>query len=188
MIKLLSKGDHRMIPDFSIRARSSNNKAKVAFIVGLAAAFAVFTLSALIDKYQGLVGLAALALLVFALTVFTKYLSVTYYYEITTDSEGVPLLLVRQQTGKRQSVLCRIGLAEIVKVEREDRATRRAHKTPAGFIKYTYFPTLDPEFSYRLTSTSRYEKAELVLEISDEMAGLLRKYSVMAREQFPDED
>ena len=177
-----------MIPDFSIHAKSSNNKAKIAFWVGLAAAFVVFTISAFINKYQGLVGLAALALLVFALTVYTKYLSVSYYYELTTDSEGVPLLLVRQVTGKRQSVLCRIGLAEIVKVEREDKSARNAHKTPAGFMKYTYVPTLMPEVTYRLTSTSRYEKAEIVLEISDEMAGLLRKYSVMAREQFPDEE
>ncbi len=177
-----------MMPEFSIRAKSSNNKARIAFAAGLASSFIIFGVSAVIQQYQGLVSLLALALLVFALTVFTKYLSVSYYYDMTSDSEGTPLLLVRQLIGKRETVLCRIGLAEIVKVEREDRAARRAHKTPAGFMKYSYLPTLDPAFSYRLTSASRYEKSEIVLEITDEMADLLRKYSVLAREQFPDEE
>ena len=182
----LSRRKKQMIPDFSIKSKPSNKKAKWLFAVSLIASFLIFAISSILPKYQGLVSLLALSLLVLAMTVYTKYVTPVFYYDITTDSEGTPLFIVRQLIGKRETTLCRIGLAEIIKVEREDRSARRSHKTPADFMKYSYLPTLDPDVIYRLSSTSRYEKSEILVEISDEMASLIRKYAVMARQEFPD--
>ena len=54
-------------------------------------------------------------------------------------------------------------------------------------MMYSYVPTLDPDVVYRLTSSSIYEKAEILVEVSDEMASLIRKYSVEARTQQENE-
>ena len=37
-----------------------------------------------------------------------------------------------------------------------------------GYRKYSYLPTLDPKVSYRLTRENSYEKAEILMEVSDE--------------------
>jgi hypothetical protein len=142
----------------------------------------------IIQVYRGIVCLIGMVFLITAITLYTKYLSVEYYYDITFDSEGTPLFVVRQLIGKRQTTLCRIGLAEIVRIEREGVKERREHKTPAGFVKYSYLPTLMPEAAYRVITTSRYEKAEILIEISEEFASLLRAYSLEAREMITDDE
>ena len=177
-----------MIREFSVRAKSSNNKARTAFSLCTAIALGLIFLSMIIPVYRGIVSLVGMALLVVAITIYTKYVSPIYYYDITFDSEGTPLFVVRQIIGKRQTTLCRIGLAEIMKIEEENSEARRSHKTPFGFKKYAYLPTLMPAVSYRLTTTSRYEKAEILIEASGEFISLLRSYSAEAREMAEDDD
>ena len=146
-----------------------------------AIAAAVIAVSFMMDRFGGLVGNVGIVIAVVAILVYTKYLSPEYYYDITHDSDGLAVFVVRMVAGKRQSTLCRIGLAEIVSMEREDRAARKAHTTPKGVVKYSYCPTLDPELVYRLTTRSRYEKAEIIIEVSDEFAELLSRYASEAR-------
>lgn len=179
-----------MIKEFSVKLKATNGKARTAFIASMVIAFAFIAVSSFIPLYHGVVALVGMVFLVAAVTLYTKYVSPIYYYDITFDCEGTPLLVVRQIIGKRQTTLCRIGLAEVVKIEREDREARRNHKTPYGFIKYVYTPTLDPELTYRITTMTRYEKSELVLEINDSLAEMLKAYSSEAREMkaFADEE
>ena len=68
-------------------------------------------------------------------------------------------------------------------VKKESRAERRAHKCEQGFLQYVYAPTLSPQFSYRLTVRSRYEKAEIIIEISDDFAEYLKSIINEAKEQ-----
>lgn len=171
-----------MIREFSVKLKATNGKARTAFIASMLIAFALIAVSSVVPLYHGVVALVGMAFLVAAVTIYSKYVSPIYYYDITFDCEGTPLLVVRQLIGKRETTLCRIGLAEIVKIEREEKTSRRAHKTPYGFRKYSYSPTLDPELTYRLTTMSRYEKAEIILEINDSFAQMLKEYSTEARE------
>ena len=173
-----------MIREFSAKAKASNNNARTLFVVCMASAFAFLAVSMLIPIYRGVVSLVGIVLLVAAITVFTKYISPIFYYDITFDSEGVPLFVVRQMIGKRQTTLCRIALFEIVKVEKENIEQRKQHKTPAGFIKYSYIPTIDPASAYRITSVSRYEKSEILIEASDEFASIIKSYSEEARKNY----
>ena len=99
-----------MIREFSIKAKSANGKARTAFIVCMLFAFGLVMVSAIIDRYKGLVSMAAVGFLSLAIVIYTKYLASTYFYDITIDSSGIPLFVVRQQTGKRHSTLCRIAL------------------------------------------------------------------------------
>lgn len=171
-----------MIREFSVKAKPSNNNARLAFSVSCALGLGLVLLSLVIPLYRGIVSLVGMLLLVVAITLYTKYVSPVFYYDVTFDSEGTPLFVVRQLIGKRETTLCRIGLNEMVKIERESSKERGAHKTPYGFRTYAYLPTLMPEVCYRITSMSRYEKSEILIEVSEEYASLLRSYSAEARE------
>lgn len=172
-----------MIIPFSIKVSPSNNKAKIVFTLCFFGSFAFFFLSSILPLYKGVVGLLGLVLLTVAILMYTKYMSSVFYYEITTDSEGQGLFLVRQVIGKRETLLCRIALSEIVKAEREDKKTSNSHKTPYDHKKYSYTPTLFPGISYRLTTQSRYEKAEVIIEAPEDFVNLLVKYSIEERER-----
>lgn len=176
-----------MIREFSVRPKPSNNKARAMFIACSVLAFALVTLSTVIPLYRGLVSMAGVLLLTLALVFYTKYILPIYFYDIFIDSDGTPLFVVRQQTGKRQSTLCRIPLNEILRVEKQSRQQRREHKTPYEVKKYAYLPTLDPDEIYRITTSGRYERAEILIECSEGFAKMLTVYSAEAREQRSDE-
>ncbi len=173
-----------MIRELSVKPKPSNNKARAAFFACIILSFNLVALSMLIEQYKGIVGLGGMALLCIAMLFYTKYLSPLWFYDITFDSDGTPVFVVRQQIGKRHTTLCRIGIAEIIGVERESAKERREHKTPSGVTKYFYLPTLDPAESYRLTTSGRHERAELLIECSEEFASLIRAYSSEARENL----
>ena len=171
-----------MIKEFSIHAKPTNTKARGAFSVCFFASFAVLAVSTFLEHYRGVVGLVGLVILVAAITLYTKFLSCSYYYEIVFDTEGTPLFIVNQLIGKRMTTLCRIGLFEIVKIECEKAEERKAHKTPAGVKKYNYIPTLFADRVCRLYTVGKHERAEIVIEVSDEIAALLSDYAREARE------
>ena len=177
-----------MIREFSVKPKPSNNNARLIFVFGASLAFAFILLSTFIPLYKGVVSLVGVALLSLALVVYAKYIAPIYYYDITFDSQGRGLFVVRQQVGKRQTTLCRISLHEIVGVEKQTAEQRRAHKTPVGVIKYSYLPTLFPSDVYMITNCSRYEKAEILIEVSDDFAEIIRSYSCEARDMNVDEE
>ena len=176
-----------MIREFSVRPKPTNNKARILFIVCSALAFALVTLSTVIRLYRGLVSMAGVVLLTLALALYTKYILPVYFYDIFIDSDGTPLFVVRQQTGKRHTTLCRIPLYEIVRVEKQSRQQRREHKTPYEVKKYAYLPTVDPDVVFRITTSSRHERAEILIESSDGFAELLSAYSVRARDMYSED-
>ena len=169
-----------MINELQIRLKPTNNKAKVAFWILGACAVISFIAYYLMRgggvERASLVGLLGLIFLTASLTFYTKYMSSVYYYEIMRDVSGVPLFLVKQVVGKRVSTLCRIALYEIKKIERTTVAERKAYKTPTDRRRYSYVPTFMPDVTYRLTTLSRYERAEIYIEISDEFAEIFSAY------------
>ena len=177
-----------MIREFSVKPKPSNNKARYIFVFCTSISFALILLSTFIPAYKGMVSLVGVSLLTLALMIYTKYIAPIYYYDITFDSEGNAVFVVRQQTGKRCTTLCRIALSEIVKIEKQNAEQMKAHKTPMGVVKYSYLPTLSPSLAYRITTSGRYERAEILIESSEEFAGLLTSYSSEARERYTDND
>ena len=175
-----------MIREFTVHAKPSNNKARVTFWTLLSLGAADFICYLAMRYFEvnksGLVGVVSLALIVAAVTIYTKYISPDFYYDITHDSDGTALFVVHQMIGKRKTTLCRVALFEIVRIEKENKSQRKAHKTPFLHRKYVYFPTISPEFSYRLTTRSRYEQAEILIEISDQLADALLEYVKEAKD------
>ena len=170
-----------MIRDLSTKIKPRNNIARYTFVFCMSGGIAIALLSCILPSYRGIVALLACAFLVVAVAVYSKYVAVTYYYDLTKDNNGTPIFVVRQVTGKRESTLCRIDIADIVKVESEDAKERRKHKTPLEYRKYSYRPTLMPKKTVRLTVNGRYEKAEIIIE--NELYGdLLKKYAEELRQ------
>lgn len=176
-----------MINEFSAHARPTHNKGKIAFLIAISAAAVLVVFSLRAENYSGLIGLAAIIFLTAALFIFTKYVAVEYYYDITV-SDGEPLFVVRQAVGKRRTTMSRIALADIASVELEDTEKRKSHKTAPGYLKYAYVPTLMPNETIRITVSARYEKAEIVIEGNREFAELISRYAAEAKSLYPDEE
>ena len=176
-----------MIGDFSVQPKQSNNNAKIVMWVFFGVAAVLFGVSAAIPVYKGVVGTAGLISLVTAILMYTKYLSVVFYYDILADGLEEPLFVVRQLVGKREVTLARVALADIVDVKRETAEERRAHKRDKTTALYIYAPTLSPKVSYRMLVRSYNERSEIILEGSDEffekLVELAREAKEMRAEQ-----
>ena len=176
-----------MITNLSVRPTPTNNKAKYLAIALLVGALATGILYSVMENFRGVVGLICLAFITAAIFVYTKYIAPVYNYDVVAEGNTY-LFVVRQTTGKRTTTLCRIDLASIRRIDRETEADRKAHKTPTGFISYVYCPTLAPDVTYLITSQTRYERAEIRIEASDDFAALLTEYAREAKALMPDED
>ena len=177
-----------MIREFSVKTKPTNRKAHMLFAGLTSMAMAAILASMLIPIYRGVVSLVGVGLFTAAIVIYTRYVGAVYYYDITYDYEGLPLFVVRQLTGRRESTLCRIGLHEIVKIQDETPKQTREHRTPMGYKKYSYLPTVMPQTAYRITTVSRYEKAEIMIEASGEFINLLRQYAAEARENYIEQE
>ena len=177
-----------MIKELTVSPKPQNKNAKIAFSVAMAISFVAFVIYFLMERFRGIVGMFALLTLVTAILFYTKYIAPVFFYDITFDSEGTPIFVVRQVTGKRQTTLSRIDLENIKKIEKQDKKEQSAHKTPADFRKYVYAPTLFPETVYRITVIGRYEKAEIIVECSDEYADYLRGAAAEAVQSYTEEE
>lgn len=170
-----------MITEMSTKIQPSNNYARIAYATSMSGGIALALLSTFIPLYKGIVSVFAVVLIAVAIAIYTKYVAVTYYYDITRDNNGAPIFVVRQVMGKRESTLCRIDLADIIKVENENAKERRAHKTPFEYRKYSYLPTLMPKNTVRLTVHGKYENAEIIIE-NENYGEVLKKYAEEARQ------
>lgn len=174
-----------MISEISVKTKPSNNKARALFIILVAGAFLLIMLSTFISSYKGIVSALGVILLSLGIVIYNKYILPVYYYDITFDYNSVPILVVRQISGKRQITLARVSLCEIVKIEKEDAKGRMSHKTERDVMRYSYMPTFSPDTSYRLTIDGKNEKAEMLVECSEEFASFLSKYCEESRTDYP---
>ena len=173
-----------MINELSMRPKAKNNNAKIAFMLTLLVAIVAFCFYFALDKYKGLIGLFGIGALTTAILFYTKYISVEFCYDITFDIEETPIFVVRQITGKRVSTLCRVNLHDIISVSYETKKETSEHKREMGVRLYKYTPTLMPSEVYRIFSSGRYEKAEILIECTKEFADTLLEYAKEAREAY----
>ena len=170
-----------MISEISTTPKPSNNKAKRLFLTFLLIAAALAAAYIASPSFKGIIGSLCLVAVVGAIYVYNRYMAAIYYYDVMIDSGGTPLFIIRQVIGKRETTLCRVELSSIVSVERVTREEMKKHTTPEGYVKYYYAPTLSPDTACRLTVKSRYERAEITVEGSDEYIAMLKAYAAEAR-------
>ncbi len=170
-----------MIKELSVKAKPANRKAHTISAACLIIAALLFATRFVIDRYQGLLDLAVIAFITASVFLYTKYIAPVYYYETMLSSDGEPLFIVKRVTGKRAVTLSRISFAEILSIKSESKEEFKNHKTPRGTVKYLYTPSLFPEKVYRIEMRSAYERAEIVIEVSDEFAAHISEWAREAR-------
>lgn len=169
-----------MINEFTLHPKPTNINAKIAFLVSLSV-FAFLTVTYMVmDLYKGVIGLGAMVFLTVAIMFYTRYISAEYYYEVLF-ANGVPMFIVKQRVGKRVTTLSSVALSDIREVLVQNSQQRRQHKCEVGYRKYFYSPTLSPETTLLLKVSSRYEKSEIRIEGTPELAKTLEEYANEAR-------
>ncbi len=162
-----------MINEFSVKPKPKTKLARNVFSALLASAALVFALSFVVDRYSSVIGMAAMIFLVAALTVYNKYISCEYIYDITSGRDGEALFVVRKLVGKRETTLCRVELNALIAAERLERGKEKKAPPEPDVARYSYCPTMLPDTAYLLKFRSSYEKADVIVEISDELANEL---------------
>ena len=155
--------------DFTYKPTPQNKRAIYLFIAFAIGAVAFTILYITIGQYRGLVGLVAMMFVVAAVFMYTRYMAAEYYYDVLVNDE-TPILVVRHRLGRRDTTMCRVELYNVVSIERQTKADRKAHLTPEDHVRFTYSPTVDPEITYLITTASRTEKAEITIEADEEFA------------------
>lgn len=181
-----------MIQDMTVRVKANKKRALTVIILLSAVAAAGFVTSLLIEHYRGILQLGAAVLIVAALTLYARYIGTTYSYEIFTDGGSAePLFIVRQETGKRISILCRITLAGIAEMTSLTVKEAKARAQKDGVPRYIYTSTLHPDRVCFLKVRARHESADLILEGSDEFFTYLEaaaKEAALLYPPFAEED
>ncbi len=181
-----------MINEMSVHPKPTNNNAKL--VTGVFGALTIlgfvgyFLMSNFDIPYRSVVGLCSLMLLVVTIMLLTRYIFASLRYDVLFDTEGAPFFLVRQITGKRERALSRFYLADVAAIDKETKEERAAYKIEPGFLKYSYMPTLSPKENIRITVRSRYERAIIRIEGSDEYMDVLRAAVSEARAQRAKEE
>lgn len=174
--------------DFSAQPKPQNKNSKIIMLIFFGIALITAVISVFMSSHRGLVGMVTLGSLTTAILMYTKYVSVTFYYDIMVTGLEEPLLVVRQAVGKRNVTLARVALADIISITRETREERRQYKREKGIILYNYGPTLSPSVTYRLQIRGYNEKADIVLEGTDEFFDKIREIAASARKMREDSE
>lgn len=177
-----------MIKDFSVHPKPQNNNSKTVMWIFYALGAVAAVLSVMLESYRGVAGLVALAFISSGILMFTKYVSVAFYYDIIAEDVDTPMFIVRQRVGKRDITLCRVDLADIISVKRETAKERKAHVREQGTAYYVYAPTLNPPVSFRMRVNNAREHAELILEGSDEFFEMITALAAEARALRQDDE
>lgn len=172
-----------MISEFTLKPKPQNKKSVYMFIAFMLGAVATVILYIKLVPYRSVIGILAMMFVIAAVFMLTRYMAAEYFYDVTVN-DGEPLFIIRHKLGKRETVMCRIPLRDIVSVEKQDKEKRRMHRTPEDYTRYFYSPTLDPEITYLIVARSRYEKAEITVEADDEFAEILLRYAAFARTEY----
>lgn len=167
--------------DFSAQPKAQNKNSKIIMWVFFGIALLTAIASTFMPMYRGVVGMVTLGALTTAILMYTKYVSVKFYYDVMVTGLDEPLLVVRQAVGKRNVTLARVALADILSITRESREERRAHKREKGIALYNYGPTLSPSVTYRVQVRNYIERADIVLEGTDEFFEKIKEYASLAR-------
>ena len=167
--------------EYSYSPKPQNKKANVIFYITFVAAIVVYFVSIFIERYKGVVATLAVALMATAILFYTKFISAALFYDLVVDSAGESLFVVRQQTGTRQTTLCRVDLENVVSVKPLSAAELRAIKPQKNVKRYSYKPTLMPKSVCLINVESRYETAEIIVEGDIEFINTLNSYVAIAK-------
>ncbi len=170
-----------MIKELSIRPKPQNKLADRIFYTLLLVALGIIALTQIVEHYKGVISVFAVIAIVAALSVYSRFMSGEYCYDVMYDSSNTPLFVVRKFSGKRATTLCNVELSAIRSLDILENG-KDIEPRATGVKRYNYYPTLGKVRRARLTVKTRYESSVILIEGSDEFFALLSSYAKEARE------
>ena len=99
------KGALWIMKDYSMTPKPKNKNSVILMCSFFAVALISLVVTVFISKYRGVVGMITLASLITAILVYTKYVAVTFHYDIVSEGYTEPLFVVRQTVGRKSVTL-----------------------------------------------------------------------------------
>lgn len=171
-----------MYNEISCVARAKNNVAK-SVLIGLVGSSLIFVAAAYMTPVlSGIVWMVAFIFIVASLYVYNRYVGAEFCYSI--ENVGVPSLIVTQRVGKTVKTMARLDVDSLTELRLLSGEEYRKHKCAKGVMRYSYFPTMRPSEVYLVSMRSRYEDADVFIEIDDRFASALRQLMEQTRSDY----
>ena len=119
--------------------------------------------------------LAALGLLVTAIEVTTKFILTEYIYEISL-ADGAPDLVITKIGGNRSMVVCNIGAASVVCIERRGKLREFEEKYGKMVIRYNYYSNLGTRDVAWVHFIHNEKNVLVAIEANEEFFAELKKH------------
>ena len=180
--------DERII-EFNYRPVSDKRRAMPLFFSVLMLSAVLVALSTFLPKYKGVVSLAAMIGLCISVLIFTRYFIAEFVYSVIVSNEGDAMLVVVRITGKRESTMCALRMADITSVVYKSESEAKAYKPEPVSKKYNFVPDFSPKSFYLITASSRTDgKQEIMISGTQELAARLASYAEIERKRISNED
>ena len=158
---------------YDYKPTRTNQNARVAVFICLAAAVIAFASSGMVPKYPSILQCIGLCLLVPVIQITARYLILQYLYRLREHEDGsVDLEIYTYRGGSRMQLVCRVGLSEITAAASLTAENRAA---PHGIKRYNYHPDLRPATGLVLSVTNGDGECEIFLSPDEYLTEILNK-------------
>ena len=158
---------------YDYKPTRTNQNARVAVFICLAAAVIAFVSSGLVPKYPSILQCVGLCFLVPVIQITARYLVLQYLYRLREQEDGsVDLEIYTYRGGSRMQLVCRVGLSEITAAASLTAENRTA---PHGIKRYNYHPDLKPSTGLVLSVTNGDGDCEILLSPDAYLKKILSK-------------
>ena len=181
--------DERII-EFSYRPTSDRRRAMPTFFAVLSVSAVLVALSTFLPKYKGVVSLFAMIGLCASVLIFTRYFLAEFVYSVVVSNDGDALFVIVRVTGKRESTMCTVRMADITSVTPKTGEAAQSSKPDPVSKKFKCVPDFSPQAFYLITaSSSTLGKQEIMISGTEELAARIWEYALIERERVSlDED
>lgn len=174
--------------EFNFHPKTEGKRAwpAVAVIGALSAVLTV--LSANAPRFRGVISLVAMIGFCVSIYLLMRYVMNDYIYSVMLDGEDNPYFLVYRRLGRRESLMCRISVADIRTIELIEKKSAAKHVPDAKAQKYNFCPNLSPERYYVIKAKGIETNAEISVECTPEVRDRLLEYAAQARAKLSAEE
>lgn len=165
-----------MYNEISMTVRSQTKASRYLLIGLIGTALMLIGIAFVFIEYSRYAWVLALCFIMMSIYVYNRYVGSEYTYMISVDS-GSPTFTVNMRVGKTIKTLARIDVYSINEVRCLSGRDLRRFKSKRGVTKYPYYPTINPDRVYLISTRSADESADLIIEVSDEFAKELKRMS-----------
>ena len=162
-----------MADELSIGVRSKNKVAKYVMLGCLGSSLIFYIAGMLATHYRGLIWMGTFICVIATVYFYNRYVGTEYCYSIHNYEDGGAIFVVAMKNGKTVRTMARLDLFAIKEVVKLSGKEYRAHRSERGVLKYSYFPTMCPSDLYLVKVRSHSEKADVFVEINEQIAAVL---------------